>query len=764
MKHHARAKKNEQILPNPNLLAVIVIASIRYSMRRSKSNPVKYVSNYRSISQRRMTNNHHPDDDNELEMARLRQVILASATPTKEAKHFQKPSPHLTTSIKARNRTAPGTDKNNDTTNVVDGSTSMLSPELLNDYASDEMVVTKAKKKIETGAKKARTVLTPQEIKQAATASKKATRKLQQLKDRAVQKQKRAQWYDSLQATAISTESSQLLSRAADLGKPVTKRQHMQQLLRKEQAGLTLSNAEQTLLYQPKITTTTTTSRTMVNHNRTDPDDTDDDDGDCTSVQADDNSNNSKTTAVAVEDSTVAAAPTFSPPPRKAKRGLEAERSKSAAFVKLDPKKQKMADSNKERFLEQNCTARKKSTPDDVESVMDRKGSLSVEDPAIFDDTAEISDVQKAAPTLTVTATVKPTAVGVSLASQMMASLTTLKKESSVKAAQTATVLDEAKRDISSEEKKTHKQGGYVPSKPVEIQTTQSYSQVKVVESVAPSTNNRCIRTVQRPQDLDVTRYDLPVAAMEFEVMDAVNNNDVTILCSETGSGKSTQVPQFLYEAGWSHAVVAGDDNHHGVGGLIGVTQPRRVAAVSTAKRVCYEMGQGNGQTIPCPRKKEQGNLVAYQTRYETAGLGNQTHIKFMTDGILLQEIQTDLLLHKYSVIVLDEAHERNLNTDVLIGLLSVALPLRKQAAQQESTGLLPLKIIIMSATLRVEDFTGNNGLFPSTTTLAVVKVPGRTHPVTIHHSKVTELDDYGKMLLQSCEPFLESVSSFVFS
>jgi ATP-dependent RNA helicase DHX37/DHR1 len=117
----------------------------------------------------------------------------------------------------------------------------------------------------------------------------------------------------------------------------------------------------------------------------------------------------------------------------------------------------------------------------------------------------------------------------------------------------------------------------------------------------------------------------------------------------------------------------AGDGN--GTCCVIGVTQPRRVAAVSTAKRVRYEMGQGNGQTIPCTQK-DQGNLVAYKTRYETAGLGRQTRITFMTDGILLQEIQTNLLLRKYSVIVLDEAHERNLNTDVLIGLLSVALPL----------------------------------------------------------------------------------------
>lgn len=175
---------------------------------------------------------------------------------------------------------------------------------------------------------------------------------------------------------------------------------------------------------------------------------------------------------------------------------------------------------------------------------------------------------------------------------------------------------------------------------------------------------------------------------------------------------------------------------------LIGVTQPRRVAAVSTAKRVCYEVGKGDGQTIK--NRGKRGNLVSYKTRYESAGAGSETAVQFMTDGILLQEIQEDLLLRKYSAIVLDEAHERNLNTDVLIGLLSKTIPLRRQAAE-ESTDVVPLKLVLMSATLRVEDFTKNESLFPGCKPF-VVKVPGRTFPVSIHHSKVTELDDYGKL------------------
>ena len=241
---------------------------------------------------------------------------------------------------------------------------------------------------------------------------------------------------------------------------------------------------------------------------------------------------------------------------------------------------------------------------------------------------------------------------------------------------------------------------------------------------------------MNRPVDINAVRYDLPVTGMEFEIVDAIRNNDVTIICGETGSGKSTQVPQFLYEAGCTLNETGSKNDV-----LIGVTQPRRVAAVSTAKRVCHEMGHGDGHSI---KNGAAGNLVAYQTRYEMAGLGSDTRVKFMTDGILLQEIQSDLLLRKYGAIILDEAHERNLNTDVLLGLLSVAVPLRRKAAAEEGSGIGPLKLVIMSATLRVDDFSENRKLFPHETP-ALVIVPGRTHPVTIHHSKITELDDYGK-------------------
>ncbi|CAM9885417.1 unnamed protein product, partial [Discosporangium mesarthrocarpum] len=250
---------------------------------------------------------------------------------------------------------------------------------------------------------------------------------------------------------------------------------------------------------------------------------------------------------------------------------------------------------------------------------------------------------------------------------------------------------------------------------------------------------------VSRPPEAQAARMALPVCGMEQEIVEAVYDNDVVVLCGETGSGKSTQVPQFLYEAGYARG-----------GGVIGVTQPRRVAAVSTARRVAQELGTA------CGRR----GSVAYQIRHDSSGVGAGTRIKFMTDGVLLREITSDLLLRKYSVVLLDEAHERNLNTDVLLGMLSRSLPLRRQAAEEEKLRwdmttednrktmpppLEPLKLIIMSATLRVSDFTENRRLFPAPP--PVITVRSRQHPVTVHFSRRTELYDYlGETFSKVCK------------
>ncbi|CAK8691730.1 unnamed protein product [Clavelina lepadiformis] len=212
---------------------------------------------------------------------------------------------------------------------------------------------------------------------------------------------------------------------------------------------------------------------------------------------------------------------------------------------------------------------------------------------------------------------------------------------------------------------------------------------------------------VERTPEIQESRLLLPILAEEQEIMEAVKEHLIIIVCGQTGSGKTTQVPQFLFEAGFAKD------------GIIGITEPRRVAAVSMSKRVATEMNLST-------------NIVSYQIRYEN-NVTSETSIKFMTDGVLTRELKEDFLLSKYSVIILDEAHERTSNTDVLIGLLSRIVPLRKKKGN-------PLKLIIMSATLRIEDFTKNERLFK--TSPPVVKIDVRQFPVTVHFNKKTPISD----------------------
>uniref|UniRef100_A0A669F3P0 RNA helicase n=1 Tax=Oreochromis niloticus TaxID=8128 RepID=A0A669F3P0_ORENI len=224
---------------------------------------------------------------------------------------------------------------------------------------------------------------------------------------------------------------------------------------------------------------------------------------------------------------------------------------------------------------------------------------------------------------------------------------------------------------------------------------------------------------VDRSPEVQEARLKLPVLAEEQVIMEAVRENPSIVICGETGSGKTTQVPQFLYEAGY-----ASD------GRMIGITEPRRVAAVSMSHRVAKEMN------LPT-------QVVSYQIRYE-GNVTSDTKIKFMTDGVLLKEIQKDFLLQKYSAIIIDEAHERSVYTDILIGLLSRIVPLRNKKG-------MPMKLLIMSATLRVEDFTENQRLFR--TPPPVIKVDARQFPVTIHFNKRTPLEDYtGEAFHKTCK------------
>ncbi|KAI1104288.1 P-loop containing nucleoside triphosphate hydrolase protein [Jackrogersella minutella] len=222
---------------------------------------------------------------------------------------------------------------------------------------------------------------------------------------------------------------------------------------------------------------------------------------------------------------------------------------------------------------------------------------------------------------------------------------------------------------------------------------------------------------VKRTPEIQEARLQLPVVAEEQKIMEAIHNNNVIVICGATGSGKTTQVPQFLFEAGY------GSPNSP-TPGMIGVTQPRKVAAVSMSKRIGQELG-------------DRSHAVAYQIRFEGT-VDENTAVKFMTDGVLLREVANDIALRKYSAIVIDEAHERSVNTDILIGMLSRVVKLREEMSH-ENPELAPLKLIIMSATLRVDDFIKNKTLFPIPP--PVLDVEGRQHSVTMHFSKQTRHD-----------------------
>lgn len=202
---------------------------------------------------------------------------------------------------------------------------------------------------------------------------------------------------------------------------------------------------------------------------------------------------------------------------------------------------------------------------------------------------------------------------------------------------------------------------------------------------------------------------DLPVSARREEIAQAISQHQVVIISGETGSGKTTQIPKICLQLG------------RGVAGMIGHTQPRRIAARSVAERIATELGQKVG--------KEPGEVVGYQVRF-TDEVGPTTLIKLMTDGILLAEIQSDPMLRRYDTLIIDEAHERSLNIDFILGYLARLLPLRPD-----------LKVIITSATIDSDRFARHfgrwNGPIGQGTLIEaapVIEVSGRTFPVEIRY------------------------------
>lgn len=202
---------------------------------------------------------------------------------------------------------------------------------------------------------------------------------------------------------------------------------------------------------------------------------------------------------------------------------------------------------------------------------------------------------------------------------------------------------------------------------------------------------------------------DLPVSARREEIAQAISQHQVVIISGETGSGKTTQIPKICLQLG------------RGVTGMIGHTQPRRIAARSVAERIAAELGQKVG--------KEPGEVVGYQVRF-TDEVGPTTLVKLMTDGILLAEIQSDPMLRRYDTLIIDEAHERSLNIDFILGYLARLLPLRPD-----------LKVIITSATIDSDRFARHfgrwNGPIGQGTLIEaapVIEVSGRTFPVEIRY------------------------------
>ncbi len=231
---------------------------------------------------------------------------------------------------------------------------------------------------------------------------------------------------------------------------------------------------------------------------------------------------------------------------------------------------------------------------------------------------------------------------------------------------------------------------------------------------------NKARPIIKRRPSVDEARQSLPIVAEEQSIVEAINLHPVVVICGETGSGKTTGVPQMLYEAGYGFP---GSDNP----GMIAVTQPRRVAAVSLAIRVADELN------LP-----KNSSLVAHQIRYSST-TSPDTAIKFLTDGVLLRELAGDFLLRRYSVVIVDEAHERGVNTDVLIGVLSRVAKLREKMWRERKEDIKPLRIVIMSATLRVSDFSENKTLF--STPPPVLNIAARQHPVTVHFNRRTTGD-----------------------
>ena len=213
---------------------------------------------------------------------------------------------------------------------------------------------------------------------------------------------------------------------------------------------------------------------------------------------------------------------------------------------------------------------------------------------------------------------------------------------------------------------------------------------------------------------LGTFRLTLPIASYRRALCDAVTNSRACIVAGETGSGKTTQLPAFLLEEGVVDAIAKAEGKKVGSLGIL-ITQPRRVAAVTVARRMSAEANEARGPAGAA--------CIGHRVRFDDATTW-RTRIVVATDGVLLREASSDGTLSAYGIIILDEAHERSLATDVLFGVVLRAMMLRPA-----------LRVIVMSATLDTDLFRSFFSNFLNGEIPAHITVPGRSFPVTLYHA-----------------------------
>ncbi|KAI1864288.1 hypothetical protein JX265_008659 [Neoarthrinium moseri] len=276
------------------------------------------------------------------------------------------------------------------------------------------------------------------------------------------------------------------------------------------------------------------------------------------------------------------------------------------------------------------------------------------------------------------------------------------------------------------------------PKEPAEAPKSKDKEDGQDAQAPSKPTSNPKSQQSHRRKEIDTpllkARKALPIWAHRDQITANLKDSDILLVVGETGSGKSTQVPQFLYQERWCQrkkVTVPGQSDPVNVGGVIAITQPRRVAATTLASRVAREMGTPLGSS-----GITREGLVGYSVRFDH-NVPKGTRIKFLTEGMLLQEMMRDPNLRQYSAVIVDEIHERSVDVDMLSGFLKQIV-----TGDKAGRGGLPLKVVVMSATADVERISeffspaaAEEGTL-SKPSVEVLRIKGRQYPVDIKHTQ----------------------------